>query len=84
MLAVAIEEVKTDKRTFAEATRIIHQETNPLNAKPLVQYHDRQAVVVNPPALPLSQEEMDRDLRPALHAPAASDVPAASRSRRTR
>ena len=54
------EEVKTDKRKFAVATRIIHQETNPLNAKRLVQYHDRQAVVANPPALPISQADMDR------------------------
>ncbi len=54
------EEVKTDKYAFVTATRIIHQETNPLNAKRLVQYHDRQAVVVNPPGLPISQEDMDR------------------------
>ncbi len=52
--------MKTDKLLFVKATRIIHQETNPLNAKRLVQLHDRQAVVVNPPALPISQEDMDR------------------------
>jgi uncharacterized radical SAM protein YgiQ len=54
------EEVKTDKRKFAAATKIIHQETNPLNARRLVQYHDRQAVVCNPPALPISPQDMDR------------------------
>jgi uncharacterized radical SAM protein YgiQ len=54
------EEVKTDKLLFARATRIIHQETNPLNARRLVQYHDRQAVVCNPPLLPISQDDMDR------------------------
>jgi uncharacterized radical SAM protein YgiQ len=54
------EEVKTDKMAFVEATRVIHINTNPHNAKTLVQYHDRQAVVVNPPALPLTQPEMDR------------------------
>lgn len=54
------EEVKTDKAAFVKATRTIHQETNPLNAKRLVQYHDRQAVVVNPPGLPISQDDMDR------------------------
>lgn len=54
------EEVKADKAAFAEATRLIHINTNPYNAKTLVQFHDRQAVVVNPPAFPLSQEEMDR------------------------
>ena len=56
----SFEEVKADKKRFAEATRIIHINTNPLNALRLIQYHDRQAVVVNPPALPLSQAEMDR------------------------
>jgi uncharacterized radical SAM protein YgiQ len=53
------ESVKTDKLAFVEATRIIHLNTNPLNAKTLVQFHDREAVVVNPPALPLTQSEMD-------------------------
>jgi uncharacterized radical SAM protein YgiQ len=53
------EEVKSDKKQFVEATRTIHIHTNPFNAKTLVQFHDRQAVVVNPPALPLSQAEMD-------------------------
>jgi uncharacterized radical SAM protein YgiQ len=55
----SFEAVKADKQTFAEATRIIHVNTNPFNAKTLVQYHERQAVVVNPPCLPLSQKEMD-------------------------
>jgi uncharacterized radical SAM protein YgiQ len=56
----SFEEVKTDKYRFATATKVIHQETNPLNARRLVQYHDRQAVVCNPPPLPVSQEDMDR------------------------
>ena len=56
----SFEEVKADRIAFAKATRIIHQETNPLNAKTLVQYHDRQAVVANPPGLPISEEDMDR------------------------
>ncbi len=56
----AYEEVTADKRKFARATKIIHQETNPLNARRLVQFHDRQAVVCNPPPLPVSQEDMDR------------------------
>ena len=54
------EEVKTDKIRFARATKIIHQETNPLNARRLIQYHDKQAVVCNPPGLPISEEDMDR------------------------
>ncbi len=56
----SFEDVKADKLAFAEATRVIHLNTNPFNAAALVQFHDRQAVVQNPPNLPLSQEEMDR------------------------
>lgn len=53
------EQVKQDRYAFAEATRLIHMETNPYNARTLVQYHDRQAVVCNPPALPESNQAMD-------------------------
>ena len=41
-------------------TKIAHLETNPYNARRLVQYHGREAVVANPPAFPLGQDEMDR------------------------
>jgi len=54
------EQVVADRYAFCDLTRIAHQETNPYNARRLVQFHDREAVVVNPPALPLAQEEMDR------------------------
>ncbi|HYH67640.1 MAG TPA: YgiQ family radical SAM protein [Urbifossiella sp.] len=53
------EQVRADKLAFAEATRVIHTNTNPFNAVTLVQFHDRQAVVQTPPALPLSQAEID-------------------------
>jgi uncharacterized radical SAM protein YgiQ len=56
----SFEDVKSDKLAFVEATRLIHVNTNPYNAKTLVQFHERQAVVVNPPALPLSEADMDR------------------------
>jgi uncharacterized radical SAM protein YgiQ len=48
------------KRAFCMLTKIAHQETNPHNAKRLVQFHGPEAVVVNPGALPLTQPEMDR------------------------
>jgi len=53
-------EVKDDKLAFAEATRLFHHETNPYNARRLVQWHDRQAVVQNPPRFPISNGSMDR------------------------
>ncbi len=54
------EEASRDKWLFAEMTKIAHNETNPYNARRLVQYHDRECVVVNPPPAPLAQAEMDR------------------------
>ena len=59
VLLPTYEQVRDDKAAFVEATRLIHLNTNPYNAATLVQYHDRQAVVVNPPAYPLSAEQMD-------------------------
>jgi len=58
-LLPSFEKVKADKLAFVEATRLIHLNTNPLNAKHLVQYHERQAVVTTPPAPPLTQADMD-------------------------
>jgi uncharacterized radical SAM protein YgiQ len=56
----SLAEVCADKRAFSEATRKIHHETNPLNARRIVQWHNSRAVVQNPPDLPLTQQEMDR------------------------
>ena len=55
----SLEDVTSDKPAFAEATKMIHNETNPWNAKRLLQWHGRQAVVANPPRIPLSQPAMD-------------------------
>ncbi|HVJ81604.1 MAG TPA: YgiQ family radical SAM protein, partial [Planctomycetia bacterium] len=54
------ESVRDDKLAFSEATKLLHDETNPYNARRLVQMHDRQAVVQNLPRLPISQRSMDR------------------------
>ncbi|MCA8920606.1 MAG: YgiQ family radical SAM protein [Planctomycetes bacterium] len=56
----SFEEVKQDKRAFARATKLLHLNSNPHNAKTLVQLHGRRAVVCTPPALPLSTAELDR------------------------
>jgi len=55
----SFKEVGEEKIAFAEATRLLHHETNPLNARRLVQRHGDRVVVVNPPPLPLTQQEMD-------------------------
>ncbi len=54
------DEVARDKHAFAEMTRLAHREMNFESARTLVQYHDREAVVVRPPQPPLSEAEMDR------------------------
>ncbi|MCE9605637.1 MAG: YgiQ family radical SAM protein [Planctomycetia bacterium] len=59
-LLPSYEEASTDVKAFAVMTRIAHHETNPYNAKRLVQFHGREAIVANPPQLPLAQPEMDR------------------------
>ena len=53
------EEVSEDKEAFSRMSRAFQHETNPGNARPMVQPHGHEAVYFNPPALPLSEEEMD-------------------------
>ncbi|MDO5582245.1 MAG: YgiQ family radical SAM protein, partial [Planctomycetia bacterium] len=56
----SFEEVSEDKELFAKMTRTIWENLNPFNAKALLQEHGEEAIVVNPPQIPLSEEEMDR------------------------
>jgi uncharacterized radical SAM protein YgiQ len=53
------EEVSRDKRAFAEMSRAFQYETNPGNARPLLQPHGSEAVYFNPPARPLETSDMD-------------------------
>jgi uncharacterized radical SAM protein YgiQ len=55
----SFEDVKADKRAFAEATRALHHETNPKNGRRLTQRHGDRTLVVNPPALALAERDMD-------------------------
>jgi len=55
----AYEQVRDDPVLYAHASRILHLETNPGNAKPLVQRHGNRDVWLNPPPIPLSTEELD-------------------------
>ena len=54
------EQVKTDPVLYAHASRVLHLETNPGNARPLVQSYGKRSIWLNPPPLPLSTKEMDR------------------------
>lgn len=53
------ERVKEDSALYAHASRVLHKETNPYNAKPLVQKHGDRLVWLNPPPIPLETDELD-------------------------
>ncbi|MEW6055306.1 MAG: YgiQ family radical SAM protein [Bdellovibrionota bacterium] len=55
----SFEEVRDDKKKFAKAAYFIEYEASPYNGKRLMQHHGSKVVVINPPALPLTTEEMD-------------------------
>jgi len=55
----AYEQVKSDPVLYAHANRVLHLETNPGNARALVQKHGERDLWINPPPIPLSTAEMD-------------------------
>ena len=56
----SFDEVAADGVAFGEAYRLAEGENNPFSAKQLAQRHGTREVVVNPPALPLNEAELDR------------------------
>lgn len=59
VLLPSYEKVKADKVLYAHTSRVLHQETNPGCARALMQKHGDRYLWVNPPAIPLTTEEMD-------------------------
>ena len=55
----AYEEVAADPVLYAHASRVLHLEANPGNARALVQRHGDREVWLNPPPIPLTTREMD-------------------------
>jgi uncharacterized radical SAM protein YgiQ len=55
----SFEQVRDDPILYAHASRVLHVEANPGNARALVQQHQNTNVWINPPPLPLSTKEMD-------------------------
>lgn len=53
------EQVVDDPVLYAHASRVMHLESNPGNARALIQAHGERDVWLNPPPLPLAMEEMD-------------------------
>lgn len=56
----AFEQVVDDPVMYAHASRILHLEANPGNARALVQCHGNVDVWLNPPPIPLTTREMDQ------------------------
>ncbi|HNG59251.1 MAG TPA: YgiQ family radical SAM protein, partial [Cellvibrionaceae bacterium] len=55
----SFEKVRGDPVLYSHASRVLHLESNPMNARTLVQRHGKREVWVNPPPIPLTTEEMD-------------------------
>ncbi len=53
------EHVQADPEAYARASRVLHRESNPGNARALVQRHGDRELWVTPPPVPLTTEEMD-------------------------
>lgn len=78
----SFEEVSTDVEQYARAFKLQYDEQDAYRGRPVIQKHGDQYIIQNPPAMPLSMEEMDklyelpftREYHPAYEA--AGGVPA--------
>ncbi|TFG85774.1 MAG: YgiQ family radical SAM protein [Chromatiales bacterium] len=55
----AFEAVRSDPVLYAHASRVLHLETNPGNARALIQRHGDRDLWLNPPPIPLQTKEFD-------------------------
>jgi len=55
----AFEQVEQDREAYARASRVLHRESNPGNARALVQRHGDRDLWLTPPPIPLTTPEMD-------------------------
>ena len=56
----SLEAVRSDKAAYAEATRVEYEEHDPIRGRAILQQHGQRWLIVNPPALPLNTQELDR------------------------
>jgi uncharacterized radical SAM protein YgiQ len=56
----SFEQVREDPALYAHASRVLHKETNPHNARPLVQSHGDRELWLNAPPIPLETDELDQ------------------------
>ncbi|MDH3947791.1 MAG: YgiQ family radical SAM protein [Gammaproteobacteria bacterium] len=55
----SFEQVRKDPVLYAHASRVLHLETNPGNARALIQRHGNKDLWLNPPPIPLTTKELD-------------------------
>lgn len=55
----SFEKVSKDPILYAHASRVLHLESNPHNARTLIQKHGTKEIWVNPPPIPLETDEID-------------------------
>ncbi len=53
------DDIKTDKRAYAEAFGVQYRNTDAISGKAMVEYYDNKQLVQNPPMPPLEREELD-------------------------
>ncbi|MDD3339562.1 MAG: YgiQ family radical SAM protein [Lachnospiraceae bacterium] len=70
------ETIKKDKKSFARSFLLQYENTDPITGRPLVESYGTQGyVIANPPAKPLTQEEMD-DVYALPYTRKGADIPA--------
>ena len=55
----SFEQVQDNPESYARASRVLHRESNPGNARGLVQRHGSRELWLTPPPIPLTTAEMD-------------------------
>ncbi|QGT98625.1 UPF0313 [4Fe-4S] protein YgiQ [Candidatus Syntrophocurvum alkaliphilum] len=55
----SLEQVKKSTKAFVEMTKTIYHNTNPYNSETLAQEHSNRYLIQNPPAYPLTTEQLD-------------------------
>lgn len=54
------EEISSDKKKYVKAYKQQYYAANNQKAKPLIQKHNKEYVIINAPSLPMTQKEMDK------------------------
>ena len=56
----SFEEVSADKTAYARANKIEYEEHDPIRGRAIVQRHGDRVLIMNPPQMPLTTQELDR------------------------